>query len=164
DREQEQLQTHEQDDDVFSVDENAGNGDAQQQRAEAEKMLQTDHGAPSSLRTASILIRRIRSSRFTCTWSDGFCTLVPLRLRRVRVTAAIRPTVRISAAISNGSRKSRNRVCPSQSMLDMPASAAGSSLGGVCRVRTPIIISISTSITAATRMPTGRKRTKPSRT
>src|SRR5690606_16151735 len=174
DREQQQLQAHQQDDDVLAVDEDAGNADAEQRGAEREEMARgqgeqghgftsTSDADPSSERggcggggrTASTLTMRRRSPARTRAWSPGFWCLAPSRRRRVSITAAMTATVRITAAVSNGSRKRVNSASASHFVLEMPA--VGSSASGVPNwTLTPISTSISTSITTATSRPTGR--------
>src|SRR5690606_35460928 len=123
DREQHQLDRHQQDDHVLAVEEDARDADAEQHGAEREvvperKPLgeQFHHlpsppassvgaGASGTGLLASIFTMRKRSPALTLACMLGTWCLVPSRLRRVSVTAAITATVRISAATSNGSRK-----------------------------------------------------------
>ncbi len=92
-------------------------------------------------------------------WSPGFWTLTPVRRRRVSMTAATTATVRMTAANSNGSRNSVNRLRASQVMLDVSAARAAALSAGKALTAlpfTPIRISICTSMATATIRPTGR--------
>jgi hypothetical protein len=86
DREQHQLNRHQQHDDVLAVDEDAGDRDAEQDRAEREEMRKRDHrvGAPvSTAFSDAILTTRTRSRAVTATWRAGSCVLTPTRWRSV---------------------------------------------------------------------------------
>src|SRR5690606_39072575 len=142
DRKQHQLDRHQQDDDVLAVEEDAGDADAEQHRAQREVMAQRQalpeqihhFASPSPAASAAggsatgvsagMLTMRKRSLAFTRAWSPGFWCLVPSRLRSVSITAAITATVRISAATSNGSRKSVNSRRASHVVFDTPSAAA----------------------------------------
>src|SRR5690606_34245141 len=136
DREQHQLDRHQQDDHVLAVEEDARDADAEQRRAQREVVAErkalgeqfhylpsppaspSDAGASGAAgRMGSIRTMRKRSAARTFACLLGTWCLVPSRLRRVSVTAAITATVRISAATSNGSRKPVNRRPASHSML-----------------------------------------------
>src|SRR5690606_17269286 len=136
-REQHQLDGHQQDDDVLPVEEDAGQADAEQHRAQRQNVAQRDHGLASSPSagvpsaalllpctngcSTSILTTRRRSADLTMVCSPGFCVLMPVRWRRVSMTAATTATVRMTAANSNGSRYSVNRLRASQVMLEVSA-------------------------------------------
>ncbi len=111
----------------------------------------------------AIFTMRTRSRAVTMTWRAGSCALTPTRRRSVSGIAATIATVRISAAISNGSRNWLNSALASHAVFDMPAAAAGSAGAGICIERMPISVSISTSMTTATMSPIGIARTNPSR-
>src|SRR5687768_6112124 len=174
DREQHQLDRHQQDDHVLPVEEDAGHGDAEQRRAEREVVAEgelRDHGFASSStgacgvgRTACIFTMRNRSPERTRACCDGSWCLTPVRRRRVSITAATTAMVRITAATSNGSMKSVNSARASHVVLDTSAATAASAASGVALIAlTPISARISSSITTATSSPIGRWRTKPSR-
>src|SRR5688500_2533258 len=166
DREQHQLDRHQQHDHVLAVEEDAGNADAEQRGTEREVMAEgklSDHGCTSSLTgagaglTASIFTMRRRSPARTRDCSDGFWCLAPTRRRRVNITAATTAMVRITAATSNGSMKPVNNARASQVVLGMLAAAAASVANGAATIALiPIRVSISASITTATSRPTGR--------
>src|SRR5690606_38009153 len=86
-RTQNQLHAHQQHDDVLAVDEDAGNGDAEQHRGQREVMSERDHCLPSWPPSAGILTRRMRSSRRTAACRAGSWCLVPGRRRRGSITA-----------------------------------------------------------------------------
>src|SRR5690606_13321593 len=168
-RQQHQLDRHQQDDDVLAVEENAGHADAEQHRAQRQVVsssralsgeLHCCRASPpvasSPCFSAGMLTMRRRSAARTRACSAGFWCLVPGRRRRVSATAAITATVRISAATSNGSRKSVNRRRATQATLLPPDASTASTPKGTVRALTPIRVSISTSITTATSSPTGR--------
>src|SRR5690606_11723755 len=168
-RQQHQCDRHQQDDDDLAVEEDARDADAEQHRAQREVVAEAEalseelhHSCPPSLApsasrfSAGRATMRRRSAARTRVWAPGFWCLVPGRRRRVRVTAATTATVRISAATSNGSRKSVNRRRATQLTLFPPAASTGSTPNGTVRALTPIRVSISTSITTATSRPTGR--------
>src|SRR5690606_34426156 len=175
DRQQHQLDRHQQHDDVLAVEEDAREADAEQHRAERKHVSERDghHAWPSPSApaagarfSAAIDTMRRRSLALTRDCSAGFWVLMPVRLRKVIITAAITATVRITAANSNGRMYWVNRVSASQRVLDSSAaSAAALSAGnGVAeRARTPIRASTCTSISTATTRPTGRNLTQPSR-
>src|SRR5690625_1268280 len=124
DREQHQLDRHQQDDDVLAVQEDAGHGDAEQHRAKRQEMPEGQplahetHALPSPagawpsagtsrvlrVASASMPTMRSRSAASVRDWSPGFWRFTPWRWRSVSTTAAMTATVRINAAISNGSR------------------------------------------------------------
>src|SRR5690606_21038895 len=178
-RQQQQLDAHQQHDHVLAVDEDARDRDAEQDRAQGEEMSEGQaggHGAHALVsvsvssagasiggRTGSIFTRRKRSAARTRDCSAGSWWRAPGRRRRVSTTAAITATVRITAAVSNGSRKSVNSERASQVVLpgspSATARAALSANGTAARPRTPISTRISASIATATTNPTGRKRT-----
>src|SRR4051794_16503872 len=169
-RQQHQLDRHQQHDDVLAVEEDAGDADAEQHRAQREQVAQGDHGLTSGsaaagairvsrtgFSTATSTMRR-RSDALVRACSAGFWVLVPGRLRRVSMTAAITATVRITAANSNGSRNLVNSVCASHLVLETlaAADAALAAYGVASLALKPIKARISTSITTATSRPTGR--------
>src|SRR5690606_21339504 len=169
DREQHQLDRHQQDDDVLAVEEDARDADAEQHRAqrkvvaEPEALSEELHydcppspASPSARFSAGMLTMRRRSAARTRVCAPGFWCLVSGRRRSVRVTAAITATVRISAATSNGSRKSVNSRRAIQLTLLPPTASTSSTPNGTVRALIPIRVSISTSITTATSRPTGR--------
>src|SRR4249919_1483468 len=173
DREQQQLDRHQQHDHVLAIEEDAGEADAEQRRAQREIVaqrqagLERDHGLASSpgagstgFTVASIFTMRKRSAARTRAWSIGFWCLAPTRRRKVSITAATTAMVRMTAATSNGSRKSVNSARASQVVLGTsPAFAALAALtpnGVAMRALTPISTNISPSITTATSKPTGR--------
>src|SRR5574337_1910568 len=170
DREQHQLDAHQQHDHVLAVDEDPRDRDAEQHRREHDVPGQRNgHHAcessptvadPGAVVDAAILTMRTRPAARTADCAAGFWRLENVRTRRASTTAATRPTVRISAAISNGSRKCVNRAVPSHSMLDMPA---GFGPAGTCSVLMPMMPSISSSMITAAPMPSGRYLMKPSR-
>src|SRR5690606_3811004 len=174
DREQHQLDRHQQDDDVLAVEEDAGDADAEQRGAKREVVAQGQPlpeelghlaspspvaascpGAPARF-SAGMLTMRKRSLARTRDCSPGFWCLVPGRRRRVSVTAAMTATVRIRAATSNGSRNSVHGRRAIQLRLFAPAASTGSAPKGAKRALTPIRVSISMSMTTATSSPTGR--------
>src|SRR5690606_2970080 len=114
DREQHQLDRHQQDDHVLPVEEDACDADAEQRGAEREIVAEPEAlseefhylaspspaavsagGTSSTGRSAGMLTMRRRSTARVRAWSPGFWCLVPGRRRRVRVTAATTATVRI---------------------------------------------------------------------
>src|SRR3546814_938558 len=131
-RKQHQLDGHQQDDHVLAVDDDPGNADAKQHRAQGEIVSQRNHGVFPSLRTAAILTRRTRSALLTCTCRVGSWCLVPGRRRRVIAIAAMMATVRIAAATANGSRTALNRARATHWRLLPPATAAGPGPAKVC--------------------------------
>src|SRR5690606_7798730 len=174
DRQQHQLDRHQQHDDVLAVEEDAREADAEQHRAQRQHVSKGDHawpspsafGASGAAFSAGMETMRRRSAALTRDCSAGFWVLMPVRLRRVIITAAITATVRITAANSNGSRYWVNRISASQRVLEASAaSAAALSAGNGVAVRalTPISARTWTSITTATTTPTGRNLTQPSR-
>src|SRR5690554_1198342 len=163
-RQQHQLDAHQQHDDVLAVDEDAGNGDAEQHRGQREVMSERDHCLPSWPPSAGILTRRMRSSRRTAACRAGSWCLVPGRRRRVSITATTSATVRITAAVSNGRMYWLNRVSPSHWMLVLPTAAAGSLPDRPASKRLPLSsMIISAAITTATTSASGTCRMKPSR-
>src|SRR5690606_11104775 len=174
-REQHQLDAHQQDDNVLPVEEDAGHADAEQHGGERKVVAQREAlseevhhlPSPSVARSAGASsatctevgmssIRR-RSAGRVRTCSPGIWCFVPGRRRSVRVTAATTATVRITAATSNGSRKSVNRRRAIQTVFGTPAASTASGANGVStKAMTPISESSSTSITTATTRPMGR--------
>src|SRR5690606_19795409 len=174
DRKQHQLDRHQQDDDVLAVEEDAREADAEQHRAQRQHVSKGDHAWPSPSAfgasgagfSAGMETMRRRSAALTRDCSAAFWVLMPVRLRRVIITAAITATVRITAANSNGRMYCVNSVSASQRVLEVSAaSAAALSAGNGVALRdlTPISVSTCTSITTATTRPTGRNLTQPSR-
>src|SRR5579875_964084 len=176
DGEQHQLDAHQQHDHVLAVDEDARDRDAEQHRREHDVPGKWDaHGSGSLVAsrvcsagaTDAILTMRTRPAARTADCAAGFWCLENVRTRNASTTAAIRPTVRISAAISNGSRKCVNSASPSQAMLETAAGLldAPAGFGPACtlKVFTPMMPSISTSMMTAAPMPIGRYLMKPSR-
>src|SRR5690606_19358530 len=104
DREQHQFDSHQQDDDGLPDEEDAGDADAEQHRAEHKEITQRDHGYTSRRVSNGMLTTRTRSAAFTATWSPMFWCFVPTRRRSVSAMAAMIATVRMTPAISNGSR------------------------------------------------------------
>src|SRR5690606_28015932 len=174
-REQHQLDAHQQDDHVLPVEEDAGHADAEQHGGQRQVVAQRKAlseefhylpspsvapGAGASSATCTetgMSSMRRRSPGRVRTCAPGVWCLVPGRRRRVRVTAAITATVRITAATSNGSRKSVNRRRAIQTVFGTPAASTGSAANGVSmKAMTPISESSSTSITTATTRPMGR--------
>src|SRR5690606_8111049 len=175
-RQQHQLDAHQQDDHILPVEEDAGHADAEQRGGEREVVAQCQAlaeefhylpspsvaasaaGAPSATCTeAGMSTMRRRSPGRVRTCSPGIWCLVPGRRRRVSVTAAITATVRITAATSNGSRKSVNSRRAIQTVFGTPSASARFGANGVStKAMTPISDSSSSSITTATTSPTGR--------
>src|SRR5690606_506610 len=144
-REQHQLDAHQQDDHVLPVEEDAGDADAEQRSgqrqvvAEGQALPEELHhlfsasgaapgtGASSARCTElGMSTMRRRSPGRVRTWSPGTWCLVPSRRRSVSVTAAMTATVRITAATSNGSRKSVNSRRAIQTLFDTPAASTAS--------------------------------------
>src|SRR5690606_38534551 len=175
-REQHQLDAHQQDDHVLAIEEDARDADAEQRGgkrevvSEGEALAEELHyfsspsvpasaaGASSATCTElgmSTMRRRSPGRVRTCT--PGIWCLVPSRRRKVSVTAAITATVRTTAAISNGSRKSVNSRRAIHTVLGTPSASIGSAANGVStKAMIPISDSSSSSITTATSRPTGR--------
>src|SRR5207342_2919716 len=173
DREQHQFDAHQQHDHVLAVEEDARKADAEKRGAERQIMAEREtrydigHGLVSSTgatggvgRSAAIFTIRSRSPGRTRVCAAGSWCLAPTRRRSVSMTAAITAMVRITAATSNGRRKSVNSARASQVVLGTSVLAAAiamlSANGETLRARMPIRTSISTSITTATSRPTGR--------
>src|SRR5690348_17807357 len=129
DGEQHQLDAHQQHDHVLAVDEDARDRDAEQHRREhdvpgkgnAHDCGSSRTGSTAAAFTVAILTMRTRPGARVADCAAGFWRLEKLRTRSASTTAATRPTVRINAAISNGSRKCVNSAVPNHSMLDVPA-------------------------------------------
>src|ERR1700744_3239450 len=134
-RQEHQLDRHQQHDHVLAVDEESGDRDTEEDRAEDDVMGKRDHlafscvgsttGAGAGLTEAifslATLITRTRSVACTSTCCAADWWRTPVRWRRVRATAATIPTVSISAAIANGSRNSVYRASPSHATFELPA-------------------------------------------
>ena len=97
DREQHQLDTHQQKNEVSSVDKNSGNGERKQHGRYGQIVMQADHCFSS----ACICTRRTRSLLRVATCRLISWTFSPGRLRIVSVIAATIASSRMTAAISN---------------------------------------------------------------
>ncbi len=91
---------------------------------------------------------------------------MPVRLRKVSITAATTATVRITAANSNGSRNSVYRLLANQVRLELSAACAAALSAGngvALRALTPIKVTICANMATAMMTPSGMYLTHPSR-
>src|SRR5690606_28690793 len=109
DRQQHELDGHEQHDQVAAVEEDAHHGDREQDRSDRQEMAQREsvHALPSSAlagatgaATRAVAMGTItrRSLARTCTWSPGLMALLSLRWRSVSAMAATMATSRMKPA------------------------------------------------------------------
>src|SRR5207244_9703578 len=96
-REQHQLDRHQEHDHVAAVEEDADDADREEDRGEHQVMRELERRHSFS---AGIDTRRTRSSLLALTWRAGSCARVSLRRRRVSAMAAMIATSRITAATS----------------------------------------------------------------
>src|ERR1043166_707881 len=96
DGEQDQLDRHQDDDDVLAVDEDAEDPEREQDRGDREVVPEPDghvRPCPGVTFTTSIAVSRVRA---TC--AAGFCRLTGTRWRRVSTIAPNKATHRITSA------------------------------------------------------------------
>src|SRR5271165_3281939 len=93
DREQHQLNAHQQDDDVLAIQEHACDRDREQDARQRQNLREADHGRFS----AGILTTRTRSLARTATCAETFCGLPPMRGRSVSTMAATLATSKMTA-------------------------------------------------------------------
>ena len=97
-REQDQLDGHQDDDDILAVDENAEHADREEQRGQDQIMRtgrQSRHTPCPGLTSSSSMASA--GTRLTCRRMD--CRRTPVRWRSVRTMAPIIATSRISPAV-----------------------------------------------------------------
>src|SRR5574343_825942 len=104
-RQQHQLDRHQQHDQVFAVQEDAGDGDRKQHGAQRQKMAQCEaHGwvssgaAAGAGRVADMDTTDKRSAALTLTCRPGLMALLSLRWRRVKAMAVTMATSNSTAA------------------------------------------------------------------
>src|SRR5262245_32412359 len=98
DREQHQLDRHQQHDQVAAVEEDADHADREQDRAQHQEVRKRERAGHSF--SAGMETSRTRSSRRALTCSPGSWWRLSLRRRSVRAMAAMIATSRITAATS----------------------------------------------------------------
>src|SRR5690606_29755673 len=161
--EQQELDRHEDDDQVLAVQEDAHHADGEQDRTEDEVVAEGYHLSPppvspvSPVFTAGMLTILSRSALVTRTWRPGVWYLVAGRRRSVSEIAATMATSSRIPATSNTYTYSVYRRLPSSDVLLYSAArAAGRGMDSAPNMRPPSTITSSATSASATTTPTGR--------
>src|SRR6185312_2483418 len=101
DREQHQLDRHQDDDDVLAVKEDAEDPEREEDRRDGQVMAEPDHQSASTLPPRGTLTTSTDCARVRASGAAIDCRRCPTRWRRVSTIAPIIATSRITPAVWN---------------------------------------------------------------